>query len=101
MLSFARPGCLFFCRSGHPVVAVDQFLDFVGHLFTSEACFWSFLGLRSVIGRRLRELQSLLLVDQIVGLGMRLRLSFTSLVLPFGHSVGAGRVHWSSATRIV
>ena len=23
----------FFCRSGHPVVSVDQFLDFVGHLF--------------------------------------------------------------------
>ena len=28
----------FFCRSGHPVVTPDQFLDFVGHLFPQEPC---------------------------------------------------------------
>ena len=27
----------FFCRSGHPVATLDQFLDFVGHLFASRA----------------------------------------------------------------
>ena len=26
----------FFCRSGHPVVTVDQFLGFVGHLLPQE-----------------------------------------------------------------
>ena len=26
----------FFCRSGHPVVTPDQFLDFVGHLLPQE-----------------------------------------------------------------
>ena len=36
MLSSARLGCLFFCRSGHPVVSPDQFLDFVGHLLPQE-----------------------------------------------------------------
>ena len=29
----------FFCRSGHPVVTVDQFLDFVGHLLPQEPQF--------------------------------------------------------------
>ena len=36
MLSSARLGCLFFCRSGHPVVTSDQFLEFVGHLSPQE-----------------------------------------------------------------
>ena len=39
MLSSARPGCLFFCWSGHPVVTVDQFLDFVRHLLPQEPQF--------------------------------------------------------------
>ena len=26
----------FFCRSGHPVVTPDQFLDFVGHILPQE-----------------------------------------------------------------
>ena len=36
MLNSARLGCLFFCRSGHPVVTPDQFLEFVGHLLPQE-----------------------------------------------------------------
>ena len=27
---------LFFCKSGHPVVTPDQFLDFIGHLLPQE-----------------------------------------------------------------
>ena len=52
MLSSARPGCLFFCRSGHPVVTVDQFLDFVGHLLPQEPQ----LGLPRITGRDLQEI---------------------------------------------
>ena len=36
MLSFVKLGSLFFCRSGHPVVTPDQFLNFVGHLLPQE-----------------------------------------------------------------
>ena len=36
MLSVVKPGCLFFCRSGHPVVSVYQFLHLVGHLLPQE-----------------------------------------------------------------
>ena len=28
----------FFCRSGHPTVTPDQFLDFVGHLLRQQPC---------------------------------------------------------------
>ena len=37
MLSSVRPGCRFFCRSGHPVVTVDQFLSFVVSFLSQEA----------------------------------------------------------------
>ena len=47
MLSSARPGCLFFCRSGHPVVTVDQFRGVVGHLLPQEPLLGSSSGLRS------------------------------------------------------
>ena len=47
MLSFARPGC----RSGHPVVTPDQFLDFVGHLLRQEP----YLELPRITGRDLQE----------------------------------------------
>ena len=40
-----------FCRSGHPVVTPDQFLDFVGHLLPQEP----FLDLPRVTGRDLQE----------------------------------------------
>ena len=30
-----------FCRSDHPVVTVDQFGGFVGHLLPQEPVFWS------------------------------------------------------------
>ena len=33
---FRKPWLPFFCRSGHPVVTPDQFLDFVGHLLPQE-----------------------------------------------------------------
>ena len=51
MLSSTRPGCLFFCRSGHPVVTPDQFLDFVGHLLPQEP----HLDLPRITGRDLQE----------------------------------------------
>ena len=66
-------GCLFFCRSGHPAVTPDQFLDFVGHLLPQEPFFWIFLGSQVKICRRLLGLRSLLLVVWMVGLGTRPR----------------------------
>ena len=51
MLSFVRPGCVFFCKSGHPVVTVDQFLDFVGHLLPQVPRF----DLPRITGRDLQE----------------------------------------------
>ena len=33
---FRKAWMPFFCRSGHPVVTVDQFLGFVGHLLPQE-----------------------------------------------------------------
>ena len=41
----------FFCRSGHPVVTPDQFLDFVGHLLPQEPQF----DLPGITGRDLQE----------------------------------------------
>ena len=89
MLSLVRPGCLFFCRSGHPVVTVDQFLDFLGFFFL-RSLILIFPGFRGGICGMLHRLNSLRLVDWMVGLGMRLRLGLFlgSLVLPF--CVGAG-----------
>ena len=51
MLRFARPGCLFFCRSGHPVVTPEQFLGPIGHLLPQE----TFLDLPRITGRDLQE----------------------------------------------
>ena len=51
MLSFVKLGCLNFCRSGHPVVTADQFLDFVGHSLHQE----NFLDLPRITGRDLQE----------------------------------------------
>ena len=42
---------IFFCRSGHPVVTPDQFLDFVGHLLPQEP----YLDLPRITGRDLQE----------------------------------------------
>ena len=36
---FRKAWMPFFCRSGHPVVTADQFLDFVGHLLPQEPQF--------------------------------------------------------------
>ena len=81
---FRKAWMPYFCRSGHPVVTPDQFLDFVGHLLPQEP----YLGLPRIMGRDLQELlvlKSLLLVDWMGGLGMKLRLfpCLGSLVLLF------------------
>ena len=51
MLSSVKPGCPFFCRSGHPVVTIDQILAFVGHLLPQEPL----LDLPRITGRDLQE----------------------------------------------
>ena len=48
---FRKAWMPYLCRSGHPVVTVDQFLDFVGPLFPQEAL----LDLSRVTGRDLQE----------------------------------------------
>ena len=48
---FRKAWTPFFCRSGHPVVSQDQFLDFVGHLLPQEP----FLDLPRITGRDLQE----------------------------------------------
>ena len=60
----------FFCRSGHPVFTVDQFLDFVGHLLPQEPVF----GLLRITGWDLQEVagaKKSTVGDWMVGLGMR------------------------------
>ena len=52
MLSSARAWMPLFCRSGHPVVPVDQFLGFVGHLLPQEPIF----GYPGTTGRDLQEI---------------------------------------------
>ena len=69
---FRKAWLPFFCRSGHPVVTPDQFLDFVGHLLPQEP----YLDLPKITGRDLQEVarvKNLLLVVWMGGLGMRLR----------------------------
>ena len=58
---FRKAWMPFFCRSCHPVVTPDQFLNFVGHLLPQEP----YLGWLVP--------KSLLLVAWIVGLGMKVR----------------------------
>ena len=48
---FRKAWMPFFCRSGHPVVTPDQFLDCVGHLLPQEP----FLNLPRITGRDLQE----------------------------------------------
>ena len=48
---FRKAWMPFFCRSGHPVVTPDQFLDFVGHLLPQEP----HLDLPRITGRDLQE----------------------------------------------
>ena len=71
MLSSAKLGCLFFCRSGHPVVTPDKFLDFVGHLLPQEL----FLDLPRITGRDLQEVARAMKSTEgwMGGLGMKLR----------------------------
>ena len=48
---FRKAWIPFFCRSGHPIVTADQFLDFVGHLLPQEP----YLDLPRITGRDLQE----------------------------------------------
>ena len=48
---FRKAWMPFFCRSGHPVVTPDQFLDFVGRLLPQEPQF----ALPRITGRDLQE----------------------------------------------
>ena len=48
---FRKAWMPFFCRSGHPVVTSDQFLEFVGHLLPQEP----HLDLPRITGRDLQE----------------------------------------------
>ena len=48
---FRKSWMPFFCRSGHPVVTPDQFLDFVGHLLAQEP----YLDLPRIAGRDLQD----------------------------------------------
>ena len=48
---FRKAWMPFFCRSGHPVVTPDQFLDFVGYLLPQE----TYLDLPRITGRDLQE----------------------------------------------
>ena len=70
---FRKAWMPFFCRSGHPVVTVDQFLAFVGHLLPLEPQ----LDLPGNTGRDLQEVakekKRRLHVNWMVGLGLRLR----------------------------
>ena len=71
---FRKAWMPYFCRSSHPVVSAEQFLDFTGHFWPQETS----LDLPRITGRDLQEvslLKSLLLVVWMVGLGMKLRLS--------------------------
>ena len=51
MAEFRKAWMPSFCRSGHPVVTPDQFLDFVGHLLPQEP----YLDLPKITGRDLQE----------------------------------------------
>ena len=68
-LTFRRAWMLLFCRSGHPVVTVDQFLDFV-----DLSLFWTCLGSQDRIPQRLLVLRSRRLVFSVGGPGVRSRL---------------------------
>ena len=64
----------FFCRSGHPVVTVDQFLFFIGHLLPQEPQF----DLPRITRRDLQEVAGAKKSAAgvwMVGLGMRSRRS--------------------------
>ena len=51
MLSFVNAWMPYFCRSGHPQVSAQQFLDFIGHFLPQE----NLLDLPRITGRDLQE----------------------------------------------
>ena len=48
---FRKAWMPYFCRSGHPVVSPEQFLDFIGHVLPQE----TYLDLPRITGRDLQE----------------------------------------------
>ena len=74
---FRKAWMPFLCRSGHPVVKVDQFLSFVDPFLHQEAE----LDLPRITRQdhldAARAQKSLLQVGWMVGLGMRLRLNLS------------------------
>ena len=77
MLSSQGLDAFFFCRSGHPVVTPDQFLDFVGHLLPQEPL----LDLPRITGRDLQEVAG---AKKSTAGG----LAAVTLVFWSGHSLG-------------
>ena len=72
--AFRKAWMPLFCRSGHPVVTVDQFLDFIGHLLPQEPQF----DFPRITCRDLQEVakaKSLLREVWMVDFGMRSRRS--------------------------
>ena len=77
----------FFCRSGHPVVTLDQFLDFVGPLLPQEL----YQDLPRITGRDLQEVARAK-KSTAGGLDGWAWNEITALPLPFwsGYSLGIG-----------
>ena len=65
-VEFRKAWMPYFCRSGHPQVSAEQFLDFVGHLLPQEP----FLDLPRITGRDLQEVAR----AWMVGVGTKSRL---------------------------
>ena len=59
---FRKAWMPYFCRSGHPHVSSDQFLDFIGHFLPQENLLWISPGSLGGICRRLLVPRGLLLV---------------------------------------
>ena len=74
---FRKAWMSFFCRSGHPVVTPDQFLDFVLDISCLKNLIRIFLELRYGICRKLLGLKGLLQAVWLGGRGMRLGAAFT------------------------
>ena len=71
---FRKAWMPYFCRSCHPEVSAEQFLDFIGHFLPQE----NYLDLPRITGRDLQEVARAKKATAgvwMVGLGMRLKLS--------------------------
>ena len=70
---FRKAWMPYFCRSGHPQVSAEQFLDFIGHFLPQENLL-DLLGSRDGTCKKLLVPRGLLQVVWMVGPGMRLKL---------------------------